>query len=181
MHLKFTHFPNVFFSILYTSLTFMLIHCRHKSTAVKWKNSIDMKLHSQKLCFLPKSSIFWDITLCSPLKVNQRFRGTCHLHLRGRRKSLLATCFTPVSFSAYSLTMKMEATCSCELSADFQWTTWCHIPEDRTLHDHQYENLKSYMFPSSSLNMLSWYTYMVIWNYAISDYHSNELSSINAA
>jgi hypothetical protein len=27
-----------------------------------------------------KSSIFWDITLCSPLKVNQRFRGTCGLH-----------------------------------------------------------------------------------------------------
>jgi hypothetical protein len=24
-------------------------------------------------------------------------------------------------------------------------TTWCHIPEDDTLHNHRCENLKSYM------------------------------------
>jgi hypothetical protein len=29
-----------------------------------------------------KSSVFWDITRCSPLKVNVRFGGTCHLHLQ---------------------------------------------------------------------------------------------------
>jgi hypothetical protein len=34
-----------------------------------------------------KSSIFWDITPCSPLKVNRRFGGTCRLHLQGRRIS----------------------------------------------------------------------------------------------
>jgi hypothetical protein len=28
-----------------------------------------------------KSSIFWDITPCSPLKVNRRFGGTCRLHI----------------------------------------------------------------------------------------------------
>jgi hypothetical protein len=33
-----------------------------------------------------KSSIFWDIMLCSPLKVNGRFRWTYHL-------PLLSTCF----------------------------------------------------------------------------------------
>jgi hypothetical protein len=27
---------------------------------------------------------------------------------------------------------------------DFQWTTQCYIPEDRTLHNHCCENLKSY-------------------------------------
>jgi hypothetical protein len=32
-----------------------------------------------------KSSSFWDITPCSPLKVNRRFGGTCCLHLQGRR------------------------------------------------------------------------------------------------
>jgi hypothetical protein len=32
-----------------------------------------------------KSSIFWDITLCSPLKVTWYFGGTCHLHLQGQR------------------------------------------------------------------------------------------------
>jgi hypothetical protein len=34
-----------------------------------------------------KSSVFWDITLCSRLKVNQRFAGTCHMHIRDRRLS----------------------------------------------------------------------------------------------
>jgi hypothetical protein len=32
-----------------------------------------------------KISIIWDITPCSPLKVNRRFGGTCRLHLQGRR------------------------------------------------------------------------------------------------
>jgi hypothetical protein len=32
-----------------------------------------------------KSFIFWDIEPCSPLKVNRRFRVTCHFHLKGRR------------------------------------------------------------------------------------------------
>jgi hypothetical protein len=31
-----------------------------------------------------KSTIFWDITPCSSLKVNRRFGGTYHLHLQGR-------------------------------------------------------------------------------------------------
>jgi hypothetical protein len=31
-----------------------------------------------------KSTIIWDITPCSPLKVNRRFGGTCRLHLQGR-------------------------------------------------------------------------------------------------
>jgi hypothetical protein len=31
-----------------------------------------------------KSSIFWDITSCSPVKVNRRFGGTYRLHLQGR-------------------------------------------------------------------------------------------------
>jgi hypothetical protein len=31
-----------------------------------------------------KSSIFWDITPCSPLEVNRRLGGTCRFHLQGR-------------------------------------------------------------------------------------------------
>jgi hypothetical protein len=31
-----------------------------------------------------KSSTLWDTMLCSPLKVNRRFGGTCRLHLHGR-------------------------------------------------------------------------------------------------
>jgi hypothetical protein len=34
-----------------------------------------------------KRSIFWDITLCSLLKVNRRFGGTHCLHLQGRQVS----------------------------------------------------------------------------------------------
>jgi hypothetical protein len=36
---------------------------------------------------ISKSSLFWDITQCSPLKVNRRFGGTCRLHFQGRRIS----------------------------------------------------------------------------------------------
>jgi hypothetical protein len=32
-----------------------------------------------------KSIIFWDMTPCSPPKVNRRYGGTRRLHLQGRR------------------------------------------------------------------------------------------------
>jgi hypothetical protein len=35
-----------------------------------------------------KSTIFWDITPCSPLSVNRRFGGTYRLHLHGRKNKL---------------------------------------------------------------------------------------------
>jgi hypothetical protein len=35
-----------------------------------------------------ESSVVWDITPCSSLKVNQHFGGTCRLHLQGRIISL---------------------------------------------------------------------------------------------
>jgi hypothetical protein len=34
-----------------------------------------------------ESCVFWDITPCSPVKVNLRFGGTCRLHLQSRRIS----------------------------------------------------------------------------------------------
>jgi hypothetical protein len=34
-----------------------------------------------------KSSIFWDITSCSQLKMNRRFGGSCRIHIQGRRIS----------------------------------------------------------------------------------------------
>jgi hypothetical protein len=48
------------------------------------------------------------------------------------------------SSSHYSSTLKVEATCSYETSVDFQRTIWRYIPDDRTLRNHQCENLKSY-------------------------------------
>jgi hypothetical protein len=88
------------------------------------------------------SSTFLEITSCNPLKVNRRFGRTCRLHLQGRRISrarkqrerlCLPPAFTLVPFSAYSPTLKMEATCSSETSVDFQRTTRSYIPEDGTL------------------------------------------------
>jgi hypothetical protein len=66
-----------------------------------------------------KSSVFWDITPCSPLKVNRHFRGTYCLHHQGQI-SLPATCFTLVSTLAY-LTLKIEI-CSSKTLVDFEQT-----------------------------------------------------------
>jgi hypothetical protein len=35
-----------------------------------------------------KSSIFWDIAAYSPLKIYQRFGGTCRLYLQDRKHKL---------------------------------------------------------------------------------------------
>jgi hypothetical protein len=57
--------------------------------------------------------------------------------------ALFAPCFMLISCLAYPSTLKMEVTCSTETSVDFQRTTWRYIPEDRTLHNHRCENVKS--------------------------------------
>jgi hypothetical protein len=49
-----------------------------------------------------------------------------------------------VSCLAYSSTIKMQATCSSLIYVDFQWTTWRYIPENRIIHNHRSESLKSY-------------------------------------
>jgi hypothetical protein len=59
--------------------------------------------------------------------------------------ALLAMCFMLVSCLAYPLTPKMEVTCSCETSIDFQRTTRRCIPEDSALHNHCCETLKSWL------------------------------------
>jgi hypothetical protein len=86
-----------------------------------------------------KSSLFWDVTPCSPLKANRRFGGTClnfqgqkvsqakKNQLESRRQALLVSPLT------YSSTPKIEVTCSSEKSVDIQRTTWLYILEDRTL------------------------------------------------
>jgi hypothetical protein len=90
-----------------------------------------------------KSSIFCNITPCSPLKVNRHFVGTCGLQLQSRRISQTGdqrevgskdslTCLVLVSCLACSSDLKMEMTHPSETSADFQRTTRCYIAEDRT-------------------------------------------------
>jgi hypothetical protein len=93
-----------------------------------------------------RSPIFWDITSCSPLKVNRHFGGRYFLLLKGRRirKTELATFFLLVHCLAYYLILKFEATYFPETSVDFQRATCRYIPEDATLHNHRNENLKSF-------------------------------------
>jgi hypothetical protein len=94
-----------------------------------------------------KTTISWDITPFSPLKVNWRFGWIYCLHLqdridRARYRLDFSPAFTLISCSAYS-TLKMEV-CSSETSVDFKWATQRYIPEDSTLHNHRCENLKPY-------------------------------------
>jgi hypothetical protein len=65
-----------------------------------------------------KSTIFWDITPYSPLKVNRRFGGTWHPSSGSKKKPSKkqrgnhSSTFPLVPCSAYSSTLKMEAICS---------------------------------------------------------------------
>jgi hypothetical protein len=78
-----------------------------------------------------KSAIFWDLTPCSPLKVNRSSGRTYRLHLQDRGISLAryhlesSLCLLPV------FELKMEAICSSETSVDL--TTRCYIPEGSAL------------------------------------------------
>jgi hypothetical protein len=67
--------------------------------------------------FVLKSTVLWDVTSCSPLKVNRRFGRIYRLHLQGRisrartqreRFFCLPPAFTLVSGSAYYSTLKMR-------------------------------------------------------------------------
>jgi hypothetical protein len=76
--------------------------------------TLELKLH-----YAVKSSNFWYITPCSPLKVNQHSEGTCRLHLRGWSISQARNLHDAKGSkhsSAYSWTLKMEAICSSEMS-----------------------------------------------------------------
>jgi hypothetical protein len=87
-----------------------------------------------------KSSVLWDITLCS--RKSTDVSENCHLHLQGWR-ALLANCFMLFSCLAYSSALKREATYLSELSVGFEGTTQHYTPEDRHFHNHRFENLKS--------------------------------------
>jgi hypothetical protein len=83
------------------------------------------------IAVIMRSSIFWDVTPRSTLKVNRRFGGTYLLRLQGRRirqarnqrESRWQDAFTLVTCLVYSLTLKMEAACSSKISFDFQRNT----------------------------------------------------------
>jgi hypothetical protein len=63
-----------------------------------------------------KSSVFLDITPCSPLEINRRFRGKyrpCLQHFKSKPSEKLVqldACLTLVSSLAFTSTLKMEMT-----------------------------------------------------------------------
>jgi hypothetical protein len=77
-----------------------------------------------------KSSLFWDITPCSPLKVNRRFGATCGLHLRRINHARNQHEAGSKHNLAHPSTLKMGATCSSETSADFEQTR--HVISQKT-------------------------------------------------
>jgi hypothetical protein len=88
-----------------------------------------------------KSIIFWDITLCSLLKVNGCFGGTYRFRLQGRRINRVrnqresrwqAELCLLVSYSDNSFTLKIEAISSSEKSVEFSQTTRRYIFENIT-------------------------------------------------
>jgi hypothetical protein len=83
-----------------------------------------------------RSYIFCNIMSCSPVKINLRLGGTV----------LMSACFIVTPCLAYSSDLKIKVICSSETSPGFQWTTWCYIQEDRTLHTHHCKNGK-FVFP----------------------------------
>jgi hypothetical protein len=60
-----------------------------------------------------KSSVFQDITPCSPLRVDQHFRGICHIHFQGH-------------IISHARNRRV-----------FQRTTRRYVPGDRTLHSNE--------------------------------------------
>jgi hypothetical protein len=60
---------------------------------------------------------------------------------------------------AYSSVYKIQAKYSSETSVEFQLTTRCYIPEDRTFHNHFSENFKS--CKSRSRRTHEMYTYIL--------------------
>jgi hypothetical protein len=95
-----------------------------------------------------KSSFFWVIMPCSPLKVNRNFGGTYRHYLQGlkisqARKQLEVgskQSFMLVSCSAYSSTLKMNVPPKRRLT--FQRTIQRYILKVKTLHNHHCDNLK---------------------------------------
>jgi hypothetical protein len=74
------------------------------------------------------NSVFWDITLYSPLKVNVR----------------LTLIFALVSCSVYSSTLDMEAIYSSEKSVEFQRSIQRYTPEDKILPNFNYPQKREF-------------------------------------
>jgi hypothetical protein len=74
---------------------------------------------------------------------------------------LIATCLL-AGLLNYSSTLKMEALRSSETSGTTQLTTRRHIPEEDTLQNHCYENLKSYNIQFVQKQTYKWLRFFIV-------------------
>jgi hypothetical protein len=135
---------------IYLSLSFFVreLHpvCAYFDT-IFWHTPVAQSWHVNHTYTL-RSSIFWDITSCSLLKVNRRIDRTYHLHLQVRRISQARN-----QHEAGSKLPCYLLRASFLLSVDFQRNERCYIIEDRTFRNHRCEDLKSYVLTPC------WYVY----------------------
>jgi hypothetical protein len=110
---------------------------------LKWEITIYHPIICSKQCYIVgfevltavvrKSSIFWDITHCSLLKVNWHFGEKYCFHLPGRRVSQ-ARNQRVASRAGFLLCsffdLKMETVSSSEMLVNLYHITWCHTAKD---------------------------------------------------
>jgi hypothetical protein len=111
---------------------------RFRLTNFKLANDIQGMCNFVQGNITTNNSIFWNITQCSPLKVDRYFGGNIASILRVKPawKKMVIYC------SSHSSALNIK-TCSSETSLHFH-TTRSHIPEDRTFHNFDSGNLRSY-------------------------------------
>jgi hypothetical protein len=104
-----------------------------------------------------KAAGVWNWTPTFQLMPRPRKRGSIHPlpHTSSRCSASLfkhrdnftagkqSVCFRLASCLDYFSTLKMEATCSSEMSVEFRRTTWYYTTEEKTLHKYRCENLES--------------------------------------
>jgi hypothetical protein len=100
-----------------------------------WNTGVTSQLVSETK-LLMKSSVFWDITLCSHWKSANILKE----HIQVTSRALLHSGF---GLGLFFNPGDLGDMFLCNV-VDFQQTTWHYIPEDRTLHNHCCENLKSH-------------------------------------
>jgi hypothetical protein len=120
-----------------------------------WANFLETFSHKYKHLIWPRWWL-WPVNDCPSTTVilkefcllgykdfeslKPRFGGTYLPHLQG----LLVNYFMLVPCMAYSSALNREANCTSEMSVDFQRTTRCYVPEDRTPPNNFWYNLKFY-------------------------------------
>jgi hypothetical protein len=95
--------------------------CRSHHTVQQYTSTVTRIFRrsvSESLRYV-RSDILTEIVIKSPAFCDKYHR---------RPQALFAVCFMLVFCLVYSSILKMKATCSSEMSIDFQQTTWWYIP-----------------------------------------------------